>query len=184
MPAEDLVDLAEEGILAAEALGPEAPSEQEVMDIENLLGIPVEPEIPPPDAPEAPRVRQGPEDRISVEIGGGARLVYYRARQEFYAECPLRGIGHSANCRRARTAKASENNRRPAQGRPLGLLVAWCEAAENHDSSDSHKLEFHTTHDQRNSARQFLKTVSGSEALFLCERLQEPREDSEPELEP
>ena len=184
LPAEDLVDLVEEGINPVEAAEPLAQPEE--LDIEGILAdAPPEPvglDAPPP--PELPRARQGPEDRVIVEVTGGGRIVYYRSRNEFYAECPMRGIGHSGNCRRARTAKASENSRRPAQGRPLGLLLAWCEAAESHDSSDSHKLLFETTHEERKRCRQHLKTLPGSGPLFQCERPLLAGEDSEPEEEP
>jgi len=124
------------------------------------------------------------DDRLYVEVAGGGRIVYYKTRREFYAECPLRGLGHQGNRRRSRTSRASEGNRKPAQGRPLGLLLAWSEAAEHHENSDSHKVLFETTWDDRKRARQYLKTLPGFDALFHFERPLEAGEDSEPEMEP
>lgn len=185
LPDGDLHEMAEHGINMGEA-AEDFMNHAEEPAIEELLeGAPVDPvapDVPPP--PEVPRERQGPDDRVYLDVGGGGRLVYYKTRQEFYAECPLRGTGHQRNCRRSRTSRSSENMRRPGQGRPLGLLLAWLESAEQHDTSDSHKVLFHTTHEDRKNARQFLKTLPGSDALFEYERHLEPGEDSEPEQEP
>lgn len=152
--------------------------------LEQLLGGEVHEEFVEPE-PAAPRVRADASDRFYFDLPTGGRIVYYITRQEFYAECGLRGAGHDKLCRRCRTSRAPAGNwRNSAQGRPLGMLVLWLQSAGFFDSSDNHKLLFSCTFEQRKAARQHLKELPGSSVLFEFERPKLPEEDSEPEQDP
>ena len=141
-----------------------------------------EEEEAPPDQPAAARVYRDDADRFFLELPQGGRIVYYAHRNEFYAECPLRVHGHGQLCRRARTSNA--NHRRPAQGRPLGTLMAWLELSLEYETGDDHKTIFACTLQQRRAAREALKLIPGSQTLLAAERDKFPGEDSEPEGEP
>ncbi len=172
----------EAGIQAGDA--EEEPVDPPACEIVDMLGgDDAEEEPEPPPVPVAPRVIKDAADRIYFNISGAGRIVYYISRQEFYAECPLRGTQHHRLCRRIRTAKPSVFSARHAQGRPLGHLMCWIQSASQHANSDSHKTCFHSTYAERKAARQALKLLPGSHVLFARERPLSAEEDSEPDVE-
>ncbi len=91
------------------------------------------------------------------EIRHNARLSFLRAH------CPQHGL----ECRRQRQTTAG---RRRGQGRPLGALICWLQEAGNHPTQAEHVASVTAGFAQRQAARQFLKTVPGSERFFTYER--------------
>ena len=90
-----------------------------------------------------------PEQPVRCRHPGVAgRLTFYPKKRAFEAVCGCLAHG---KCVRTRTVNAYE--KLPAQGRPLGFLVAWLEAAESAGSRFMHDCCYPTA-EQRRAARQ------------------------------
>lgn len=90
---------------------------------------------------------------------------------------------HGGRCRLTRTLEGSDRRGREGQGRPLGLAVAWCRAAENFDNKADH-MAYKPSRSEREAGRRFLATLEGG-ALMDIERALRPGEDpAEPEIVP
>ena len=89
-------------------------------------------------------------------------------------------------CRLTRTLRGSTNANRKAQGRPLGLCVAWLAAADHPDwdTPALHKKMDHPDLDARMQARAKLAGYENSDAWFALERCQREDEEEEPEVAP
>lgn len=130
--------------------------------------------LPPP--PPAAVALQLERDRVALPIAAGT-LTWYKYSGDFVAVCRHHGSG----CRKHRTSNA--NDRRQAQGRPLGYLFAWAEAFEEHGDGASHRAAVPTFGD-RAAARARLANIEGSAALFAKERPRREDEGPEPEANP
>lgn len=124
----------------------------------------------------APEVLAGDNaDRgvIHYAVPGGY-LRYYPSSRRFAAHCEVPEHG---TCRRMKTANEGPA---PAQGRPLGYLMAWLEDC-NYPSQQSH---LHSTHslslEARQRGREVLKGFASARMLFEVERPQRPGEPEEP----
>lgn len=116
---------------------------------------------------------------VTFEIPNLGTLRFYATRNEFVAHCTHQQ-GHD-RCRLSRSSSASLAGNREGQGRPLGLLVAWLQAAHGFQDGRAHVRMPRPDLATRQAAREFLKTLEGSGALLLAER---PRRAGEPEEPP
>jgi hypothetical protein len=92
---------------------------------------------------------------------------------------------HHGRCRLTRVLHASSLPSRRAQGRPLGLMAAWLEAAPLATSAEEHKeLAKSLEKVERREARASLRERPGAAALFALERGQRDSSDSEPDAVP
>jgi len=136
-----------------------------------------EPEAPLPGAVglEVPRV---PADIVLAVTEGPkpSTLVWYRSGT-FYAYCR-----HHENVIRCCKSRQGAASKKASGGRPLGFLYWWLLQGLTAASDDAHKTDVYPSHGQRRLARDALKLVHGSEALFARERpKREDESDSEPE---
>ena len=85
-------------------------------------------------------------------------------------------------CRMTRTSLASDGN--PAQGRPLGLLMAWLVMTEPLPCSrEEHCMDFLVftlAYEKRAMCRDLLMALPGAAALAKHERKQREHEGPEP----
>ena len=134
--------------------------------------------VPPAARPVGGRAGGGGrsgEEILRIDVPGG-RLVYYAESQDFKVFCM--DAGH-LNCEKKRTAKPGI---RKGQGRPIGFLLGWLAAADNHEDASSHVHNCKPTLAQRQEAREQFKTIVGWQALADKER--KCRDDGEPEEPP
>ena len=160
--ANDDSDEHEEGLVAA------AP------DVEEAPAVPaaIVPEPPPPCW-----------ERLALP--GLGSVTWYRSNYDFVGACCDGRHGGVGKCKKTRTSVISHAlgaRFKPAQGRPLGHIMAWLLAhdrPELNDQKDHHgyRPDFAT----RKAARAELKKIAGSEKLFNLEREKAEGEDSEPE---
>jgi hypothetical protein len=85
------------------------------------------------------------------------------------------------------TDRLLREGRRPAQGRPLGLLVAWLLRHSKHATKSSHQdikplLSSRNGYAERCRAREWLKAQGGFQEAFALERPSRDGESSEPEV--
>lgn len=110
--------------------------------------------------------------------------MYYRATQRFVAYC------NHPDHERCSRERADWEGRRPSQGRPLGLLVAWLEASHNYASKAEHcEFGVHLDLGRRQAARQALQERGlggelGAARLLSMERPRRAEEVDEPEVPP
>ena len=79
-------------------------------------------------------------------------------------------------------ATAAASARRRAQGRPLGLMVAWLMTAGDHATKEGHwDRSQWPNHQVRSEAREALAAMPGGLALMEHERTQEAGEAPEPD---
>ena len=132
----------------------------------------VAPPPPPPAAGKAPagRVRSD----LFLHVPGG-KLTFY-AKGFFTASCEA--PGHS----KCILSRSSEAGRKRAQGRPLGLLMAWLAAGAEHPTKEGHwdRTQW-PNFQQRRDAREALAILPLGQELLAQERAQEPGEDIEPD---
>lgn len=116
------------------------------------------------------------------------KITYYAKDSRFEAVCRFcQSDGDKQMCRLTRTGR--RNERRPNQGRPLGLMSAWLLAApkfvdkESHIRSHCDRLWLSTslTRAQRRAGRKFLRSLAHGPALLSKEGELRPGEESEPE---
>lgn len=87
------------------------------------------------------------------------------------------GCQSGVSCRKTKTYKISTRNR--DQGRPVGFLVAWLNAATQFETKDEHL--YHTPDfEARSRARAELKATGLHEGLFALERARREGEEDEP----
>lgn len=118
------------------------------------------------------------EQVLHYSVPGG-ELRYYPASQRFAAHCenPLHGV-----CRRE---KVATGGLRPAQGRPLGYLVAWLERADYQTHRDHLVCTKFISLAERQAARLKLEEAIGANSeLFAMERPRRSGEPAEPEMCP
>lgn len=166
--------------------------------VEPRFGFPMPsppaPPVPPAagsssDAPRPPAgaaLVQGPRSvgTAQVFLPGGKVTFYERGR---FVEIVCNQVGHG-KCVLTRKVDGDKRLRNAAQGRPLGLAVAWlakspaCATKAEHWALDSGW----PTLEERRSGRSRLQAMQtdASRALLAAERQQWPGEDSEPELCP
>ena len=115
------------------------------------------------------------DDRFDIDDLGSIRYNY--KTETLVAFCPF----HTGQCRRTRTTKPAARDRASAQGRPLGLLIAWLEQANDFETAQSHSAQCHPNFDKRKAARAHFYALEGGEAWATSyERPRRPGEDSEP----
>ena len=131
--------------------------------------------------PVAGGVRAKPTSDIRLDCCEYGDIRYNIKAQNLVAHCSY----HSGNCRRTRTVKApssSATGARASQGRPLGLLAAWLEAAAKFETAAAHSSECRPTQQERKDARDRLMTTDeGPEFSRTYERTKGPDEPDEPE---
>lgn len=152
--------------------------------------------MPPPPVQDAPpslvnggELADGHVQAAAGVVGNEVRVffpngkvTFYRSDGRFEAVCRQHQQTSKAICRLTRTS--AENARKAAQGRPLGLLVAWLELARHHGCGREHKdpvfVNAGITLAQRQAARRSLEATDGGVALLACERPQREGEPAEP----
>lgn len=129
--------------------------------------------------------------QVTVFLAHG-KLSYYPHDQRFEAVCrrhqaaPDVATGSSGVlCRLTRTGRA--NARRPAQGRPCGLMMAWLHVAAEVADRTCHCDAFFVgsiSREARRAARAMLSELPNGALLLQCERALRAGEDSEPDACP
>ena len=126
-----------------------------------------------------PLVPPGPPGVVEFRLGEGAMsssLIWYTTDQ-FYAYC--RDCGHGARCCKNRIGSLAKGAHK---GRPLGFLYWWIQQGSHWGHALDHAADVGPSWIQRRAARDALKLLPGSEALFRKERKQRLDEpDSEPD---
>jgi len=142
-----------------------------------------------PPAPQPPAFRAAPAlyNTVCTVVVPNGRISYYAGTGDYVAYCTRHGP--SKNCRITRTSVQSQS--RIAQGRPLGVLMAWLRHADRYDDAadpvDSHKKFWRGTHcappswAERAAARDTLHADPASQGLFSRERPMREGELSEPD---
>lgn len=138
---------------------------------------------PPPAAPAAvvprPPAATAPCEvpfRFVLQTEGGS-ITWYCYSDVFVAS----GRHHGASCRKHRTSHPSD--RRLAQGRPLGWMLAWLDSYADHGSAASHR-QFVPSLEARIAARARLHGLDDAGPLMDRERLVREDEGPEPEANP
>ena len=107
---------------------------------------------------------------------GYGELVYNERDLSLGAHC---GCANHVLCRLNRTVVAGGASR-PAQGRPIGQLVAWLRAGAAYETRGDHfaarRQEAAVSFPQRLAARRWLEGLPGMADLFALERPQRPGE--------
>ena len=126
-------------------------------------------------APKA--AKAAADDRMDYTNGS---LRYNFRSQNIVAHCSYH-IG--SNCRRTRTAKppAGKSTGLTSQGRPVGLLAAWLEQAQNFASAKEHSAQCRPSYAERLEARRNFESLSGG--LDWANSFERPAKDGE-EREP
>ena len=89
---------------------------------------------------------------------------------------------HSGNCRRTRTTKEPSARGNRSQGRPMGLLAAWLQAAAQYPNASSHSSDCRPSLLERQECRR--KVMAMDKGPGFCgefERAKREDEDDEPE---
>lgn len=155
----------------------------------------VQPPQPQPQPAQLAQPREAAEgqggrgDRGSADatvvLPSGCTTSYYSSNGNFQAVCRHPG---TQQCRMTRTSKASATAARSGQGRPLGLMAAWCELGHSLPDQAEHKsvvaLEWFKQYEIRRGARQTLMACEGADALASFERPRRAGEGLEPEVPP
>ena len=150
-------------------------------------------EVPPPPVPmeveEPPAAAPGPEiaaggreaAHLTKDVEGGYITVYL-ADNRMVAHCRRHG---PRECRLTRGLQASAAASRRAQGRPLGLLLAWLRCCDEFADAAEHKGHRpFPSHEARLAARTAFAAEADSEAWFAVERPRREGEGLEPEAVP
>jgi hypothetical protein len=161
--------------------------------------LPHPPEVVPPpgNAPggsnsaghvDNPRPRARAAD-ARVQLPNGSLISFYSSTASFEAVCGTHAEDGNARCRLTRTCMPAKHASRKGQGRPLGILAAWCCIPQNLSlNAGEHRdpLIICQAKDmaRRKLARASLKQCPGYEALAAFERARADGEESEPECIP
>ena len=123
----------------------------------------------------------GPRGTIHVNEYCKMDYVSLGSRRDFIAHC--RAPGHK--CVLTRTANPSTSTAKAAQGRALGFLAAWCEAAAAHAfPNKGDHMKHRPDQATRHAARRRFYTLEGADFFVDKERPTRPGETSEPEHVP
>ena len=142
-------------------------------------GAPPEPP-PAPAAARIPRAEAGPRVPTRLQFFvPGCKLSYYEGSDSIQVDCanPLHG-------RCTLTRKVRGWARRPAQGRPIGLAVAWCARGLLPDvrtKVDHTRAADMPSREERLRGRAFCKTSELGRHMLAQERAKRAAEPSEPE---
>ena len=123
------------------------------------------------------RVRTGTE--LKITVGDFGELVHYPQQNRMDAFCRNPAHSGGAACRRSRTLK--ENQAKPSQGRPIGLLIGWLRKSQTYDSQFLHTKGCHVSLAERQQARQWFSQQAGCERFTDAERPRRAGEPVEPE---
>ena len=124
------------------------------------------------EADAEPKVRADPTADERIEYRNGSIRYNYKTCN-LVAHCSI----HPKNCRKTRTAKPGRNS---GQGRPIGFLAAWLDAAEAHEDGRAHNSQCQPSLEDRQKARAHFKQLPGAANLLQFERQQEAGEPEEP----
>ena len=128
----------------------------------------------PQAAPAGPRVT---DDRFDLEPWGSIRYNFRSGN--LVAHCAQ----HAGNCRRTRTVNVGLRN--AAQGRPIGLLAAFLQQADDFPDARRHSAICRPTLQQRQEARRHFESLAGGRNFAdLHEREKRDNEEREPENAP
>ena len=118
-----------------------------------------------------------------MEHFDGGKITYYINGPREFIEVRCNNPLH-VGCVLTRTMKANRANT-GAQGRPLGLAVAWLKKGSGLPNKDAHK-RVEITFAERREGRALLKERNSynTNGLLGAERTQREGEDSEPEVRP
>lgn len=126
---------------------PEVPDAGDVHNAEPVPAMPshppeiVEEPVPPPPAALPKRrardTTRHPERLVDIRGDGKAMLKYDTKLHILSAHC--NHTDHGPHCRVNRTLKPRDSN--PAQGRPLGLLMAWLNFADAYATKGTHMVD-------------------------------------------
>lgn len=126
------------------------------------------------DATAKTRVAKIEDDRFDFPPYGSVRYNYRQRNLVAHCSC------HSGNCRRTRTVNPpTGRGRTKGQGRPIGLLVAWLQKAEDHTSDKNHSSQCRPSLHERHTARETFYDLGGKEWAQTYEREKEDNEPSE-----
>eukprot|EP00438_Fugacium_kawagutii_P025200 Skav218086 [mRNA] locus=scaffold3382:127476:129074:- [translate_table: standard] len=144
-------------------------------DAEGSDGQAPAPKAAPKKSSKAPRPA-ALERMADIRFDYSHGSVRYNIKaQNLVAHCSF----HSGNCRRTRTVKESKQNR--SQGRPIGLLAAWLEMAEQYETAAQHSADCRPSLERRQSARRRFEEKDGAQKFCADhERAKRDGEDDEP----
>ena len=152
------VDMPEDTLLPDHAA--ELAAVQEVAAAETPLP---EGQAPPPPPPLHPRI-PGTRSRAQLEVVCPNGIIkFYGVNGDFVATCLQKD--HGQKCRLTRTARG--NDRKPAQGRPLGLLYAWLQLSACDQQTHLH---LRPSLQERIDARTSLAALPDGTSLQTLER--------------
>ena len=128
-------------------------------------------------ATRAVGVRGGQESRDVFELpDGSGTLRYYHASGSMQAFCCLGRSLHSSDCRKSATCCPVKRG----SGRPIGLLVAWLQAAIDFDDKTEHVHSCRPTYEARKAAREWFMTLPGASDFCSFEKPKAPGDPDEP----
>ena len=115
----------------------------------------------------------------------GGKISFYAKQRIFEAVCPNKD--KHGRCVKTKSAKADARGRNPSQGRPLGYLLCWLDAAMcPHKTSKVLHMDADFSYIARRDAR--ARAIASGDAALLellqCEREPFDHEDLEPEISP
>ena len=137
-------------------------------------------EVPPPSPAEDPGFGRSRPPAVLFVHGG--KLSLYTARAKVFATATCDNPRHG-KCVLTKSLEPSATD--PAQGRPLGLLLAWLAKGSDQETKEAHwSPEVWPTLPQRRAARTAFAALTCSDAVALrtAERALRPGEDEEPEF--
>ena len=139
---------------------------------------------PPPPAPISAHGSEADprgHSEVSVFTKFG-KISFYPSDNRFECRCRHHQVG-AKHCVLTRTKK--ENVGRPAQGRPLGLMMAWLESCELYETKADHGnklwIQVELTQEVRLRARLELRKLLNGPVLESMERQLRAGEAEEPE---
>ena len=140
-------------------------------------------QVEPPPAAAAP-VADPPPQALEVDLPWlpfhmpNGKITWYREGNKFEARCKVRSHGRCALTRKARVAGRST-------GRPMGLMLAWLQAASSTSTHEAHlaladELESQGHRATRRAARAAVQDDPQAQRLFRKERAVQTDESIEP----
>ena len=117
-----------------------------------------------------------PVTEFAMDIPGYGFLRYNSAFKFLRAHCTCEG--HGKVCYRRRSSE--QNAKRPGQGRPIGLLIAWLKNSARYSSHSEHVKASVASLEERSEARVWFKSLPHAEQFEKFERALRPVETLEP----
>ena len=105
-------------------------------------------------------------NRIAIEVPGCGEIHYYRSTGQFVAFCRHRKDRHASDCRKSAVGHLAKRG----SGRPLGLLTAWLQRADEFEHKMGHVHLCIPTLAQRQSGRNLFASLEGSEEFLNSEK--------------